>query len=431
MKKKTPGRWKCLEASQHSRGIAAGSVVTSQVPDPVVPPMDDKNAALNDLSTSLDSMNMKSSAVSNDITITSQEKLATKDVPVSDNIREEELNWQYPSHQKSSNSTSHRSQSPTSSSSGDNQSICPIHGTRHSPTPMTSKGSTTQHSPSSGDNQSICPIHGTSHSPTPMSPKGSATQHSPSSGGQCPIHGTSLSPTTQTSSGGYTKYGPTTSKHTHNSMLAVGLETTDPLFRVMQLSRPSLTGLCNLGNSCFMNSILQCLSNTQPVRDYFVNGRHLADINRDNPLGFKGELAKAFSFLIRKLWSGEYEYFAPKKLLSVVASRSSHFGDNEQHDSHEFMSYLLDGLHEDLNRIKKKPLTPSVESDGRPDPEVAKEAWKVYKMRNDSFFVDLFQGLFKSTLVCAVCSKVRAPLHYGRLDPLPSLPFVSCVQFYL
>lgn len=56
--------------------------------------------------------------------------------------------------------------------------------------------------------------------------------------------------------------------------------------------------------------------------------------------------------------------------------------------------------------MKNKPLTTAVESDGRPDSAVADEAWRVYKMRNDSVIVDLFQGQYKSTLVCPSCDKV-------------------------
>ena len=70
------------------------------------------------------------------------------------------------------------------------------------------------------------------------------------------------------------------------------------------------------------------------------------------------------------------------------------------------MSYLLDGLHEDLNRVRNKLLTAPVELEGRPDQEVAEESWRVYRLRNDSYFVDHFQGQFKSTLVCPDCSKV-------------------------
>lgn len=47
---------------------------------------------------------------------------------------------------------------------------------------------------------------------------------------------------------------------------------------------------------------------------------------------------------------------------------------------------------------------------------VAEEAWQRHKMRNDSFIVDLFQGQYKSKLVCPVCSKVGQP---WRLCPCP------------
>ena len=333
---------------------------------------DSRDRDFNDLNTPTEvKSNSRADVISNDVITTSQGEDSTpkmKDLSLNDDLEGNNgHNWQHPN--------AHRPQanSPTSPSSTN-------------PVPPSSGGH--QYSTSGGH------------------------QHS-SSGGHvhhCSVHGDYYCQPKQPPAGGSGHHGPSTSKLVPDSTLVASIEMQNPLYRVVQLSRPSLTGLCNLGNSCFMNSVLQCLSNTQPVRDYFINGRHLADINTDNPLGFKGELAKAFSFLIRKLWSGEYEYFAPKKLQSVITSRSSHFGDNAQHDSHEFMSYLLDGLHEDLNRIKKKPQTPSVESDDRPDAEVAEEAWQVYRMRNDSYFVDLFQGLFKSTLVCAVCSKVREHL---------------------
>ena len=145
------------------------------------------------------------------------------------------------------------------------------------------------------------------------------------------------------------------------------LETSDPNYQYEQLRRPSLTGLTNQGNTCFMNSTLQCLSNTPVLRDYFVSGRYLANINKENPLGFQGELAKCFSGILRKLWSGEFQYFPPKKLIEIIAKRSKHFDGHSQHDAQEFMSYLIDGLHEDLNRVLKKPTTQPVEMEGCPD----------------------------------------------------------------
>lgn len=50
-----------------------------------------------------------------------------------------------------------------------------------------------------------------------------------------------------------------------------------------------------------------------------------------------------------------------------MASKASQFTGYAQHDAQEFMAFLLDGLHEDLNRIQNKPYTETVDSDGRLD----------------------------------------------------------------
>jgi ubiquitin C-terminal hydrolase len=63
----------------------------------------------------------------------------------------------------------------------------------------------------------------------------------------------------------------------------------------------------------------------------------------------------------------------------------------QQHDSQEFLAFLLDGLHEDVNRITNKPFVEEKDSDSRPDAELAAEAWANYRARNDSLVVDHFQ----------------------------------------
>lgn len=57
----------------------------------------------------------------------------------------------------------------------------------------------------------------------------------------------------------------------------------------------------------------------------------------------------------------------------------------------ELLAFLLDGLHEDLNRVKHKPYVKSRDADGRPDEEVADEYWANHISRNDSIIVDVCQ----------------------------------------
>ncbi|XP_057511113.1 LOW QUALITY PROTEIN: ubiquitin carboxyl-terminal hydrolase 9-like [Actinidia eriantha] len=185
--------------------------------------------------------------------------------------------------------------------------------------------------------------------------------------------------------------------------------------------RGGLAGLQNLGNTCFMNSAIQCLVHTPPLVEYFLQD-YTDEINDQNPLGLHGELALAFGELLRKLWSSGRTPIAPRAFKVKLARFAPQFSGYNQHDSQELLAFLLDGLHEDLNRVKQKPYIETKDSDGRPDEEVADECWRYHKARNDSIIVDVCQGQYKSTLVCPVCSKISItfdPFMYLSL-PLPS-----------
>jgi len=94
------------------------------------------------------------------------------------------------------------------------------------------------------------------------------------------------------------------------------------------------------------------------------------------------------------------------------------FSGYAQHDSQELLAFLLDGLHEDLNRVLKKPYVEKPEWQGGGPKEflkLARDSWEGYMLRNDSVIVDLFQGQYKSILVCPECSKARAGTGCGYL----------------
>lgn len=173
-----------------------------------------------------------------------------------------------------------------------------------------------------------------------------------------------------------------------------------------------------------MNSTIQCLSATFPFARFFLDGRYKRDINIYNNLGTRGDLAQAFAELLGALWGENYTFlspitfrvsckapFAANSQKSIIKFKSD-FSGTEQHDSQEFLSFVMDGLHEDLNRIKVRPkaieMTPEREHQLETlPPQIASDKeWQIYKQRNDSFIVDLFQGQYMNRMECLTCHKV-------------------------
>jgi len=183
-------------------------------------------------------------------------------------------------------------------------------------------------------------------------------------------------------------------------------------------SKVGVAGLSNLGNTCFMNSALQCLCHTAQFVDYFVNDRYKQEINTVNPLGMRGEIAAVFGGLMHMLWRPGASLVTPRKFKSKLSQFAPQFTGYNQQDSQELLTFLLDGLHEDLNRIIQKPYMEEKDSDGRPDEEVAAEAQMYFKARNDSIIADHFQGWLKSTLRCPQCAQAKRLCTSIKFDPV-------------
>ena len=169
-------------------------------------------------------------------------------------------------------------------------------------------------------------------------------------------------------------------------------------------SNPGQVGLDNLGNTCFMASGLQCISNVPVLTEFFLSGQYIDEINEDNPIGCNGKLAEEYARLLSQLWDGSDHSVAPRQFKQMIGRWNSRFVGYQQQDSHEFLNALIDGIHEDLNRIKKKPYVEIKDADGRPDEEVSSESWTGHKARNDSVIVDNFHGQYKSTVRCPTAS---------------------------
>jgi hypothetical protein len=119
-----------------------------------------------------------------------------------------------------------------------------------------------------------------------------------------------------------------------------------------------------------------------------------------------GKIANSYANLMTDIWSSKYAKVAPNDFKDVIGTFKPQFVGYQQQDSQEFMGFLLDGLHEDLNRVIKKPFVPSIESNGRPDDLIARESLRRYLLRNNSELVENMFGQCRSHLTCTNCGNV-------------------------
>jgi len=164
-----------------------------------------------------------------------------------------------------------------------------------------------------------------------------------------------------------------------------------------------VTGLRNLGNTCFMNAIIQCLSNTPELVDYFLSGEsYQNDINILTKFGSNGELAVELAEMLKQLWSSQFKCISPKDFRSCISTHMPLFTGNEQQDAHEFFTMLMEKLHADLNRAPSispaAALAPNLETH-----LAVKKFWENHTLRNSSVISELFEGLLLSTLICRAC----------------------------
>eukprot|EP01060_Flectonema_neradi_P041571 TRINITY_DN990_c0_g2_i3.p1 TRINITY_DN990_c0_g2~~TRINITY_DN990_c0_g2_i3.p1 ORF type:complete len:976 (+),score=210.81 TRINITY_DN990_c0_g2_i3:79-2928(+) len=205
-------------------------------------------------------------------------------------------------------------------------------------------------------------------------------------------------------------------------------------------------GLPNLGNTCYMNSVLQVL---QVSRLSNLITKAQLPVAQNNPMGSKGLVTNTVRQLFIAMGAGSQGtmYKSPVQSLignfkNVIQKRYDLFEGNQQQCAGEFLTVLIDNLHEDANMARNimgsNPRRPEVAAPpSLSDADLLAASKQSVATTDKSPIFDLLAFQEMSVLGCSICgakSRTVAPRMGLELDLIKDVPETTldvCIRNYL
>ena len=195
---------------------------------------------------------------------------------------------------------------------------------------------------------------------------------------------------------------------------------TIPELKVLQAikdyPRPPLIGLQNIGATCFMNSTLQCLSQTKGLTNYFLKDSNIARIINNNIALFNPreyQLAPVYHELIQNLWRLDgQKYYAPYNFMKRVNDMNPLFKKGEAGDAKDFIIFVLEQMHKELNKsLKIKKINEGTTLNQYDKNNTLMNFFNEFT-ENTSIISDLFFGFNETTNICLYCKNYYRGVNY-------------------
>lgn len=156
-----------------------------------------------------------------------------------------------------------------------------------------------------------------------------------------------------------------------------------------------MKGLHNLGNTCYLNSALQCLLFCPHLTNYFLHGLYEADANKRKKNASR--VVDEYASLVKQYWSGSSGATAldPEPLAAAFRKLWKRFVAGQQHDAHDALHCLLQALHDGTS--KTAAATPHSKATAVLR-GAALDAWHEHNRGNYSFVTEVFQGQLRKTV---------------------------------